>query len=81
MMVNAADYGMIISTVLPPITTTNTITSMYIQFTTNYKNTSNLSGFTNPTQRMVGDYSGATISRNGVAHVVSMTASGAWLWQ
>mmetsp|Transcript_16306 Transcript_16306/g.22261 ORF Transcript_16306/g.22261 Transcript_16306/m.22261 type:complete len:414 (+) Transcript_16306:710-1951(+) len=79
-VVNAAGYGVIVSTVLPPFTT-STISSMYTQFTlaggvissTYYPNTNNLCGFTSP--QRTGDYSGAAINTDGVAYVVSMTAS------
>lgn len=79
-VVNAAGYGVIVSTALPPAAT-GTITSMYSQFTlaggvlsnTYYPNTNNLCGFTSP--QRTGDYSGAAINTDGVAYVVSMTAS------
>lgn len=80
MVVNAAGYGVIVSSVLPPGTSA-TISSMYTQFTlagghlisTYSGNIYNLCGFTNPLR--TGDYSGAAINTDGVAYVVSMTVS------
>lgn len=79
-VVNSVGNGVIVSTVLPP-SATSTISSMYTQFTltggalaSNYStNTNNLYGFTSP--QRTGDYSGAAINTDGVAYVVSMTAS------
>lgn len=83
--VNANGFGVIVSSVLPPITGTNTISSLITSFSltggigatgsTNYPNTANLCGFTTPTLR-TGDYSGADINSDGTAFVVSMTAAG-----
>jgi len=81
-VVNAAGYGVIISTVLPrSLLTTIAISSMYSRFSlasgvissTYYPNTNDLCGFTSP--QRTGDYSGAAINTDGVAYVVSMMAS------
>jgi len=79
-VVNAAGNGVIVSSVLPP-NSISTISSMYTQFSLSKgaigsiynANTNNLCGFTSPLR--TGDYSGAAINIDGVAYVVSMTAS------
>jgi len=78
--VNANGNGVITSTVLPPTTGTDTISTMYSKFTlasgvvssTYYGNTNHLCGYTSPLR--TGDYSGAAVDGN-TAYVVSMTTS------
>ena len=80
-VVNEHGNGVISSTVIPPTSGTDTISTMYSQFTLSsgvvsniyYPNTNNLCGY-NSTILRAGDYSGAAIDGNS-AFVVAMAAS------
>jgi hypothetical protein len=81
-VVNENGNGFISSTVIPPTSGTDTISTMYSQFTLSsgvvsnvyYPNTNNLCGYNNSKILRAGDYSGAAIDGN-TAYVVAMAAS------